>query len=77
MDWWNQGAKGRRKAARSRKFLGFTLTLERKSRVNIAPQAVQRFKDKLRSKFREGRGRNLRAFLDGLKPLLRGWANLL
>ena len=32
-------------------------------------------KDKLRGKFREGRGRNLRAFLEELKPLLRGWAN--
>ncbi len=58
-----------------RKFLGFTLTPERKSRINIAPQAIQRLKDKLRLKFREGRGRNLRAFLEELKPLLRGWAN--
>ncbi len=57
-----------------RKFLGFTLTVERKSRVNIAPQSIQRFKQKMRTKFREGRGRNLRAFLEGLKPLLRGWA---
>jgi RNA-directed DNA polymerase len=58
-----------------RKFLGFTLTAERKARVNIAPQSIQRFKQKMRAEFREGRGRNLRAFLDGLKPLLRGWAN--
>mgnify|MGYP003337622932 CR=1 FL=1 len=58
-----------------RKFLGFSLTPERKSRINVAPQAIQRLKDKLRSKFREGRGRNLRAFLEELKPLLRGWAN--
>ena len=58
-----------------RKFLGFTLTWGRKARVQVAPQAIQRFKDKLRVKFREGRGCNLRAFLAGLKPLLRGWAN--
>jgi RNA-directed DNA polymerase len=58
-----------------RKFLGFTLTPQRATRVNVAPQSVQRFKQKMRAKFREGRGRNLRTFLEGLKPLLRGWAN--
>jgi RNA-directed DNA polymerase len=58
-----------------RKFLGFTLTRERTNRISVAPQSIQRFKDKLRQKFREGRGRNLRAFLEHLKPLLRGWAN--
>jgi RNA-directed DNA polymerase len=58
-----------------RKFLGFTLTPQRESRVNVAPQSIQRFKQKMRAKFREGRGRNLRTFLEGLKPLLRGWAN--
>ena len=57
-----------------RKFLGFSLTMEKDSRVRVAPQSVERFKDKLREKFREGRGRNLRRFLEGLKPLLRGWA---
>ena len=57
-----------------RKFLGFSLTAEKESRVRVAPQSVDRFKDKLREKFREGRGRNLRAFLEGLQPLLRGWA---
>ena len=57
-----------------RKFLGFSLTAEKESRVRVAPQSVARFKDKLREQFREGRGRNLRAFLEGLKPLLRGWA---
>lgn len=59
----------------NRKFLGFTLTTERKSRIHVAPQAIERCKDKLRVKFREGRGRNLRAFLQELKPFLRGWAN--
>lgn len=59
-----------------RKFLGFSLSLERMSRVGVAPQSVERFKDKLRTKFREGRGRNLNRFLtEDLQPLLRGWAN--
>jgi len=59
----------------NRKFLGFSVTTHRECRVRVAPQAVQRFKDAMRVKFREGRGRNLRAFLESLKPKLRGWAS--
>jgi RNA-directed DNA polymerase len=58
-----------------RKFLGFSVTAHRECRVRVAPQAVERFKDAMREKFREGRGRNLRAFLESLKPKLRGWAS--
>lgn len=59
----------------NRKFLGFSMTAQRESRVRVAPQAVERFKEALREKFREGRGRNLRAFLESLQPKLRGWAS--
>jgi len=59
-----------------RKFLGFTLSVQRVSRVRVAPQSVERFKDKLRAKFSAGRGRNLKRFLmEDLQPLLRGWAS--
>jgi RNA-directed DNA polymerase len=58
-----------------RKFLGFSVTAHRECRVRVAPQAVERFKEALREKFREGRGRNLRTFLASLKPKLRGWAS--
>lgn len=58
-----------------RKFLGFSMTAHRECRVRVAPQAVERFKEAMREKFREGRGRNLRAFLESLKPKLRGWAS--
>jgi RNA-directed DNA polymerase len=58
-----------------RRFLGFSMTTHRECRVRVAPQAVERFKDDMREKFREGRGRNLRAFLESLKPKLRGWAS--
>jgi RNA-directed DNA polymerase len=58
-----------------RKFLGFSMTAHRECRVRVAPQAVGRFKDVMREKFREGRGRNLQAFLESLKPKLRGWAS--
>lgn len=59
----------------NRKFLGFSMTVHRECRVRVAPQAVERFKEAMRAKFREGRGRNLRAFLESLKPKLRGWAS--
>jgi len=59
----------------NRKFLGFSMTVHRECRMRVAPQAVERFKDAMREKFREGRGRNLRAFLESLKPKLRGWAS--
>jgi RNA-directed DNA polymerase len=58
-----------------RKFLGFSMTAHRECRVRVAAQAVERFKEAMRDKFREGRGRNLRAFLESLKPKLRGWAS--
>jgi RNA-directed DNA polymerase len=58
-----------------RKFLGFSVTMHGKCRVRVAPQSVERFKEVMREKFREGRGRNLRAFLESLKPKLRGWAS--
>lgn len=58
-----------------RKFLGFSMTAEKVSRIRVAPQSVKRFQDKLREKFREGRGRNLRTFIGSLKRLLQGWAS--
>ena len=58
-----------------RKFLGFSFTSQQASRVRVAPQSVVRFKDQLRQKFREGRGRNLKAFLTELQPKLRGWSS--
>jgi RNA-directed DNA polymerase len=59
-----------------RKFLGFSLSVERVSRVRVAPESVERFKEKLRAKFRAGRGRHLKRFLtEDLQPLLRGWAS--
>jgi group II intron reverse transcriptase/maturase len=58
----------------NRKFLGFSFTSQRVSRIKAAPQSVERFRDKLRQRFREGRGRDLRRFLEELQPQLRGWA---
>lgn len=56
-----------------RKFLGYTVSVHREPKLKIAPQAVQRFKTKLRPLLRQGRGRNLGALLRELAPILRGW----
>ena len=55
--------------------MGFSLTAHRECRVRVAPQAVERFKEAMRQKFHAGRGCNVRAFLESLKPKLRGWAS--
>jgi RNA-directed DNA polymerase len=59
-----------------RKFLGYTLTWHRESRLKVAVSSVQRLKEKLREIFRRGRGRNLAKLIEEeLTPLLRGWMN--
>lgn len=58
------------------KFLGYSMTMQRRPRLQAAVQSVERFKVKVRQLFRQGRGRNLNRFIMGdLNPLLRGWAN--
>jgi RNA-directed DNA polymerase len=60
----------------ARKFLGYSLTWHRESRLKVAASSVQRLKEKLREIFRRGRGRNLsRLIAEELTPLLRGWMN--
>jgi RNA-directed DNA polymerase len=58
-----------------RKFLGYSMTWHKKPRLKVAPESVKRLKDKLREKFRQGRGRNIGKFIEELTPLLRGWVN--
>jgi RNA-directed DNA polymerase len=55
-----------------RKFLGYTCTVQRKSRLRIAPESVKRLKQKVRERLRAGRGRSLRRTIEELNPLLRG-----
>jgi RNA-directed DNA polymerase len=59
-----------------RKFLGYSLTWHRESRLKVAASSVQRLKEKLREIFRRGRGRRLAKLIEEeLTPLLRGWMN--
>src|SRR5438876_8782498 len=59
-----------------RKFLGYSLTWHRESRLKVAASSVRRLKAKLREIFRRGRGRNVGKLIEvELTPLLRGWMN--
>ncbi len=58
-----------------RKFLGFSVTAQRESRLRIAPASVQRLMQKVRELMRTGRGRSLGHTIEDLNPLLRGWIN--
>ena len=59
-----------------RKFLGYSMTWHKEPRLRVAPQSVRRLKARLKSLFRQGRGRNLGRFIrEELTPLLRGWMN--
>jgi RNA-directed DNA polymerase len=56
-----------------RKFLGYSVTAQRETRLRIAAQSVARFKDRVRELLRTGRGRSLQHTIEDLNPLLRGW----
>jgi RNA-directed DNA polymerase len=56
-----------------RKFLGFSFTSERKPRRRVAPQALDRFKARVRGLTRRTRGRSLAQIVKELSVYLRGW----
>jgi RNA-directed DNA polymerase len=56
-----------------RKFLGFSFTGGRRPRRRIAPQAIARFKAKVRELTRRSRGRSLTQVIKQLSIYLSGW----
>ena len=56
-----------------RKFLGFSFTVQRETRLRIAPESVRRLTERVRKLLRHGRGRSLASTIETLNPLLRGW----
>jgi RNA-directed DNA polymerase len=58
-----------------RKFLGFSVTAQRETRLRIAKASVQRLMQRVRELSHTGRGRSLRHTVENLNPLLRGWIN--
>lgn len=49
------------------------MTAHRKPKLRLAPESIQRLKEKLRPILRRGRGRNLVGVIEELRPVLLGW----
>ena len=59
-----------------KKFLGYSMTSNKEPKLKVAAESLKRFKKKLKTKFREGRGQNVKRFIESeLNPVLRGWSN--
>jgi group II intron reverse transcriptase/maturase len=57
-----------------RKFLGYSFTAHKESRIRVPKESVRRFRLHLKRLFRMGRGRNVARFVrEDLNPVLRGW----
>jgi RNA-directed DNA polymerase len=56
-----------------RKFLGFSFTSEREPRRRIAPQAIARFRERIREQTRRTRGISLPQMVKEITTYLRGW----
>jgi len=56
-----------------RKFLGFSFTGQAEPKRRIAPQAVKRFKERVREITRRNRGVSLQKVVEELTLYLRGW----
>ena len=56
-----------------RKFLGYTVSREKRPRLKVAPQSVKRLREKLQPIFRAGRGWDLSRTIRALGVILDGW----
>lgn len=57
----------------NRKFPGYSMTMEKKPRLKVAPRSVERLKDNLRDIFSSGRGQNIQKIIDKPGIVLKGW----
>jgi len=57
----------------TRSFLGYTVSAHLQPRLRVAPRSIERLRDKLRTAFRQGRGRSIVHTVKELIPILRGW----
>ena len=59
-----------------RKFLGYSMTMDKEPRLRASSQAILKLKDTLRAILRRGRGRNIGKLIEeDLNPVIRGWGN--
>jgi RNA-directed DNA polymerase len=56
-----------------RKFLGYSVLVNRIPRLKVSPQSVARLQGHLRTLLRKGRGRNLETVIFDLSRIIRGW----
>ena len=57
-----------------RKFLGYTVTMDKATRLRASERSIKRFKDKLKDICGSGRGHNIGRFIkEKLNPVIRGW----
>lgn len=56
-----------------RKFLGYSVTRHKQTRLKIAPSSVSRLKDKIRSLTTGNGTKSVKAAINELTPVLRGW----
>lgn len=59
-----------------RKFLGYSCTGGKQSKLRVSKKAIVNLKARLRPLLRQGRGRNLGRFIkENLNPVVKGWIN--
>jgi len=56
-----------------RKFLGYSVTWHKQTKLKIAPASVSRLKNKIRSLTTGNRSKSVKVTIDELTPVLRGW----
>jgi len=56
-----------------RKFLGYSMSSEKRPRLRVAKQSVKRLKQKVRDICRRGRGRNIIKVIEELSIVFKGW----
>jgi RNA-directed DNA polymerase len=56
-----------------RKFLGFSFTASPEAKRVIAPQALDRFKQRIRGITRRAKGVSMKTTIEELAPFMRGW----
>lgn len=57
-------------------FLGYSFTMDKQTKLKPSKSSLKRLKQKIKQKFRQGKGRNLSKFIrEDLNPILRGWIN--
>ena len=59
-----------------RDFLGYSFTVDKQTRLKPSKASIKRLRQKIKQKFRQGKGRNLFRFIrEDFNPILRGWIN--